>query len=382
MRETVLIDGTDGPLEVRKLVLHGSNEEIGRQLAAYARANLGVKKEPWTDPIATRAQRAYVRAHWPEHYDRMRGAAKAFDVPLDNDALEFSFLYYDVGVPGCSCVFYPGSSVAGNAPLLARNFDFPIPAQGGTTIERGAQPMATRAFMIETHPHRGYSSLYMCAFDLLGACMDGVNSEGLAVALLSDAETQSLGLAEPLNRNGVGLNEVQLPRFLLDTCATAAEARLALLQTQQFYSGLPNHYLIADRSGDAFVWELSSRGNRHHIVEANRAPLAVTNHLIHPHERPTTQAIEESEARLAILNAALAKPRCHETLASVRRRNLKVEARMAVGQGQYHNAAMPSRTLWCAVYDLKHCVVEIDFYLGDDANRPRRSAPRRFEFTF
>lgn len=382
MRETVLIDGSQGPLEVRKLVLQGSNEEIGRHLAAYARDHLAVKKEPWTDPIATRAQRAYLRAHWPQHYDRMRGVAKVFDMPLDDDALEFSFLYYDVGVPGCSCVFYPGSSVAGGSPLLARNFDFPIPTQGGMAIERGAQPMATRAFMIEAHPHRGYSSLYMCAFDLLGACMDGVNSEGLAVALLSDAETQSLGLAEPLNRNGVGLNEVQLPRFLLDTCATAAEARLALLQTQQFYSGLPNHYLIADRSGDAFVWEFSSRRNRHHVVEANGAPLAVTNHLIHPHERPTTQAIEESEARLGKLNAALAKPRCNDTMASVRRRNMKVEARTPVGQGQYQNSVMPSRTLWCAIYDLKRCAVDIDFYLGDDANGPRRLPVRRFEFTF
>jgi len=105
MRETVLIDGSEGPLEVRKLVLQGSNEEIGRHLAAYARDHLNVKKEPWTDPIATRAQRAYLRAHWPEHYDRMRGAAKAFDIPLDDDAHEFSFLYYDAAcrdVRACS----------------------------------------------------------------------------------------------------------------------------------------------------------------------------------------------------------------------------------------------------------------------------------------
>ena len=46
-------------------------------------------------------------------------------------------------------------------------------------------------------------------------------------------------------------------RMLLDTCATVAQAKEALLMTKQYYYAVPVHYLIADRHGEAFVWECS-----------------------------------------------------------------------------------------------------------------------------
>ena len=38
------------------------------------------------------------------------------------------------------------------------------------------------------HPDRGYASLAVYSYDLLSGVLDGINSEGLTVALLADDE--------------------------------------------------------------------------------------------------------------------------------------------------------------------------------------------------
>lgn len=47
----------------------------------------------------------------------------------------------------------------------------------------------------------------------------------------------------------IGLHELQLVRLLLDTCATAHEACVALLATKDLYTFAPLQYLVADRTG-------------------------------------------------------------------------------------------------------------------------------------
>lgn len=376
----ILVDGAHSALDVRKITLRGSHAEIGRWLGSYARSNLGVVKRPWTDPSATREQRAWLARYWPAHYARAQGAASAFEASFEDDTLDFSFLYYDVGVPGCSVVFYPPATTRVAAPLVARNFDYPyrgIPRPGEA---QPGQAHAARAFLIEARPTDGIASLYMCAFDLLGACMDGVNEHGLAVALLADNETVSRGLATPIGRNAVGLNEIQTPLFLLETCANAQEARAALRAAPHYHAGTPNHFLVADRSGDAFVWEMSSSGDEMHIIDANGAALCVTNHLLHTSGPADTPAIVESRARLDALRNALTDVSA-EDAESARQRNLLVEARTPAGEGQYAWAEGPARTLWCAVYDLTHAAVSIDFFSGDGAGGPSRTTTRRFSLT-
>jgi hypothetical protein len=65
------------------------------------------------------------------------------------------------------------------------------------------------------------------------------------------ADAESAG-ASAVAGPQVGLSSTQLPRFVLDTCATAAAAAEALLDAKQHDLGLPLHYLVADPSGDAF----------------------------------------------------------------------------------------------------------------------------------
>ena len=92
--------------------------------------------------------------------------------------------------------------------------------------------------------------------------LDGINSEGLTVALLGDDETVEKYSREPAGLDAAGLGELQMPRLLLDTCATAEEAKEALLMTKKSYSFNPVHYLVADRHGKGFVWEYSQHRNR------------------------------------------------------------------------------------------------------------------------
>jgi len=79
----------------------------------------------------------------------------------------------------------------------------------------------------------GYASLAVYAFDRLAGTLDGINSAGLVVSILADEEALAMlgPLLEPHfgARGAVGLHELQVMRWLLDTCDSADQARQALL---------------------------------------------------------------------------------------------------------------------------------------------------------
>lgn len=388
--KTILV-GNGSFMTVRHLILRGSQQEIGHRLAVLARDELSVRKVPWTDPLMTRAQRTFMERNWPAHFARMRGVAEAFGRDLADDSVDLSFLAYDTGIPGCSCVYYPGGVTADGHNILSRNFDYTTGSYTDLPVgfgifdhlaeEAGAaatRPYVGRPFLLETHPDDGYATLGMCAFDLLGSMTDGINSQGLAVALLNDSETINGPLLEPFGKNGVGLSESQIPRFLLETCANADEAVIALLTTKQYYNAGPCHYLIGDRSGRAFVWEFSSIRNRHHIIECGGKPLAVTNHLLHSTAAEKMDMLKNSLGRFARLKQEIAQTSGKFTKDSIRRINRCVQACDEIGKGQYVSVTHPARTLWYAYYDLDALSVEFDFFLGETDGKFTRSSTHSF----
>lgn len=387
--DRLLAGGVGDFMTVRHLRLQGTQCEIGVRLAEFARDELGVRKVPWTNPLMTRAQRSFMAKNWPAHFARMQGAAAAFQADLNDDRLDFSFLSYDSGIPGCSCVYYPGRRTADGHSLLSRNFDYSLGGHADLpwadsaftrAIEKTeagkpeSRPYVGRPFLLETHPDIGYPVLGMCAFDLLGMLTDGINSEGLAVALLNDGETINSPLYEPFGSNGVGLSEGFIPRFVLETCSNADEALLALLTVKQYYASGPCHYLIGDRHGRGFVWEYSSIRNRHHIIECGDKPLAVTNHLLYPHQIPNEEDRADSLRRLREVNARLEKSGEKFAREHIHEISRCVEATQQIGEGQYVSATHPGRTLWRALYDLDAQAVDIDFFLGEDERGIRRSS--------
>src|SRR5262249_2000064 len=112
-------------------------------------------------------------------------------------------------------------------------------------------------------------------YDLLSGVLDGINSEGLTVTLATDNDV--FKEMEPSRTAAVGLGELQTLRLLLDTCANVEEAKQTLMATKQYYRYVPVHYLIADRDGNAFVWEYSKSHNKEYIVESPGEPLVMTN---------------------------------------------------------------------------------------------------------
>ena len=150
--------------------------------------------------------------------------------------------------------------------LLGRNYDFPTVTLSeflGGQPWPDERPMVADPWIVEMHPTDGHASVCLVMGDVMGA-MDGINSAGLAVALLADDVHPPL---EASGRPQVGLSEIQVVRYLLDTCATVDEAKDALRIAKHYYQGLPCHFLIADRHGGSFVWEHSRHRNREIIVE-------------------------------------------------------------------------------------------------------------------
>src|SRR5262245_11146774 len=60
IRDQVVAGGPKDFMEVRHLVLRGSNEEIGRALATIARQQFEVKPQPSMERLRTRVQRKYI----------------------------------------------------------------------------------------------------------------------------------------------------------------------------------------------------------------------------------------------------------------------------------------------------------------------------------
>lgn len=337
-----IVAGREGDeLVVHHLALRGSNRAIGRHLGELARARYGVAPPQAGDPLVVRVQREWLRRNAPALFERMRGAAEALGVDLADDASDVSRLGAPPAAAGCSAVFLPPRRAAEGRPLVSRAFDF-----AGPLAARTAEPLpAGRPYVLELHPDEGTPSLALCAFDLLGGALDGVNAEGLVALVATDLESAAAAPLEPA-RAAVGLDELQLVRHVLETCATAREARAALLGAKHYYAALPSHLLVADRHGDAFVFELSPGRNRVHVVDARGDALVLTNHPLHryadPADLPRTPGPAGSYERWrALAGAVLAG---EATLDGAALSGAAARAFAA-------RADRPLRTVWHALYD-------------------------------
>ncbi len=383
----VIAGGPKDFLEARHLVLKGSNEQIGHALANLARERYRAEPLPSTDRLRTRVQRRYIRQHYPILFDRMRGVAAAFGGRLDDDARNFSALWYAPGLrPGCSVVYFPPATTATGAGIVSRNYDFSTGTLMGQRPPPGELPSTARPYLIEMHPERGYASLAVCCYDLLSGSLDGINSEGLTVALLADDELMQKFPMEPAGRDAVGLGVVQTLRLLLDTCADVDEAKQALLMTKQYYEIVPVHYLVADRHGKAFVWEYSHTRNRAHIIENPGKPLITTNFSLHRHLEgkgpPSARAAKEVCPRYCALAERIAARSDKVTAEFIKDCHRVADAVRPAAKG---GSRASVRTLWHALYFPERGAVQISFYLreegpadGSGAARVVRSAYQEF----
>jgi len=363
-KETVIAGGPDKFAEVRHVVIEGTNFEIGKKIGELAKRD-GAALAPSENRILNRAKREYMAKNYPIHYERMKGVAAAYGLDFQDDAYDFSqLLQKQFTPPGCSVVYYPAASTEIGHNILSRNYDFTTGDITGRRPQDARSAMMARPYLVEIHPDKGYSSLALCVFEYLGGVLDGINSEGLAVAILAEEESGSKVGREIGNE--VGAHELMGMRYLLDNCKNVDEAKEALLSLKHFYSFIPCHYIVGDRSGKSFIFEFSPARNVSHILEG-AGPQCVTNHLVFMHQK-----VEEFPA--AGLNWSMTRyKKLEESIRPAKKFTLEeitaLNQSVAIPPNVPANSqTAPGRTLWYAQYDLDKLTLSVKFYAGEKPN--------------
>jgi hypothetical protein len=238
---------------VRQLTIRGTNFELGQELGKLAIERYGKSAGDYkANALFAKTRKAYFQRNYPIHWDRTRGVAAAFRLDPGDDNYDLTGLSYNLDMPmqlpGCSAVYYPPSTTANGAGYLSRNYDFsidsiadvmqvPLPPELKGTMP----PVMSEPYIMAWYPEDGgYASLAIHAFDILSGTLDGINSAGLVVSMLADNEAiDALGPnleQHPASQQVIGLHELQVMRFLLDTCATTEEAKTALLAANTYQS--------------------------------------------------------------------------------------------------------------------------------------------------
>jgi hypothetical protein len=225
-------------------------------------------------------------------------------------------------------------------------------------LQTGMLHPTARPYLLELHPDQGYASIAMVAYDLLSGVLDGINSEGLTVPLAHDNDV--FEEMEPTREPAVGLGELQTLRLLLDTCANVEEAKQTLMATKQYYQWVPVHYLIADRHGNAFVWEYSRSHNKEYIVESRGEPLMMTNFTLHT-RLENVKAARAVCKRYAHLSEKPAAGNLDDT--TIRGIHQSSVAQMSQAADP---TRPPMRTFWHAFYYPEDRRVRVSYYLGEE----------------
>ncbi|MSR63168.1 MAG: hypothetical protein EXS08_12060 [Planctomycetes bacterium] len=363
-------------LRVAHVRIDGSSFEIGRALARLGSERHGARPPAAKDKGLVRAQREYFAAHAPTQLERMRGVADFFGHDLAADAFELDAVAYAAVHAGCTVVFYPPDTTTDGRGVLARNFDFTTGTLEGKSASADAPPASASPYVLELHPTDAYASLAVVSFDLLGV-LDGVNSQGLTVALLADDELTTLGKARPSRGVQAGFDVLQVGRFLLDTCKDVPQAEAALRGAKLYYASIPCHYLVADASGRSFVWENAIDLSGGHVIEGDGGPQVTTNYLQQLHPDPAALPADRDPLGLFGRQKTLLARFVEQETFSLD--EIRANARCVAACAPAGAGVPPNRTLWHALYFPAERRMEIDFYLGESsAGAPRRSAVASF----
>lgn len=363
-KESVVLSIPKHRLEVRHLLLSGSNFEIGEKLGELAQTRHSIQKREVTDPMIHECQREYLRRNYPIHLERMRGFAKAYGELLTDDIYDFSCFGNPLDVYGCSAVYYPPEVTENHHGIVCRNLDFFVDVSGEYPLS-SVQNAFKRPYFMELHPDNGFSSLVFMTYEIFGLALEGINSEGLAVIHLADGETENSGFYEPTNTLNVGMNEFLPIQLLLDTCANTEDAKRELCLNKHYYRNVPVHLLVVDRFGNSFVWEYSSIRNKSHIIEGKKEPQIITNFLLHKH--PVPEAVPEREQadpfrRYQTLQESINNEAKPYSLKQIRNTLQKVSV-----DDSFFNTPQEDkiRTIANMEYDIDERKIRTDFYITD-----------------
>lgn len=236
--------------------LSGDHYAIGYQMGqATSMRQVEAWRDRETELAFARACAQVVSQFHPRLMDEFRGYAAAQGRTLEEVLAHFSLNLPEGTLSGCTTLVcrLPDSHV-----LVARNYDFLY-----TQRQRYLRRLSPA----------GYPSTLGSLAGLIGSCYDGVNSQGLFVALhLIRAQTaESVPPGVPFHL---------IPRILLETCCTAREA---VSQLEEMSHLFPFNYVVAD-ADEMFAIEVYP--GRVRVRSPAGSSLVVTNYYALPDMRP------------------------------------------------------------------------------------------------
>ncbi len=354
--EKTLITKCREGIQLHHISTKGTHEEIGYELGRLAKDFHHIDKSTNIDASIIESQYDYLKKHYPEHYARMSGFAKAYGKTLNDYSYDFSFFGDALNGAACSAVYYPPTTTISKRGYVSRNLDFSIPKN--TTLDTPYFPFK-HTYVLEMYPESSYPSISLFCFEVFGLALEGINSQGLAVIHLADADTAIDHENLATKQTQKGFNEFLPIQYLLDTCSTANEAARALKKMEHYHVAIPVHLLIADKHGDSFVFEYSPDGFRKVFVQGSiTSPLKVTNFQLNRLSNPIMRRVIESRFvengfdRYRVLEKLLDQIQFPMTGKSIR------EANAAVYVSE-ENGEHFKRTLFHSIYDTSSLALKI-----------------------
>lgn len=367
--------------QVKHVCVKGSDFEIGQKLGSIAREVHGIQRTK-IGKERSKQQTEYFRKNYPIHYERMKGLASVYGEEINDTPFDFSSYGNPVAAPACSAVFYPAQVTANGHSIISRNEDLPLipfSAMVGLSVRDDEPCASSRYYVVEQYPDNGYPSLGMMSFELFGSLLDGINSEGLMVVHLAACDNatghfKTTGTFQP------GINEMLSVQLLLDNCKNTVEAKACLLLQHHYCIHIPIHLLVADRSGNSFIWEIDERGV-FHIVEGIGKAQLITNFELHKYTDLGAFPSMDYDAcpfvRYKNLDALV---RQHD--------NFDIDTMKAINARVFiTDYMMPKdfpvkvRTMYHQLYDANDASLDISFYLRDDVEN-KSGAVRSPYFNF
>jgi hypothetical protein len=176
---------------------------------------------------------------------------------------------------------------------------------------------------------------------------------------------------DPTFAPAVGLSEIEFCRFVLETCESVDDALDAVQLARHYYFLHPQHFLVADRDGRAFVYEFAAGHNTEHVTWADDLQI-VTNHMLFRYPTIADLPLGDGSA------GTYSRFRNLTTLFADTDRFSKDEIVARHASARFTDPGVPVRTLWHVLYDTERRTMDVTFHLRDGEDGDVRTPRMRF----
>ncbi len=374
--EIILPRGPGEHMEVRHIILKGTNEEIGRAMGDIAQKDYGAHKlAQYADPSYAKARLEYMRRNNPILLEWMKGIARSYGVSLSGTLSDTSYLPSFFTVPQCSALLVPAAYSANGHTFYSSSRDYYV-ATFSEVMEKkpmpGEKKIFSEAAIVELYPDKGHPSLFVAVGDLTCGA-DIVNSEGLSVSAFED-DTYGITRTPKDASRASGLTMQQVVMLIANTCATLDEAKQVLLINKVSMPPIPMHVQVADRTGRAFIYEISPDDFSSHFVDNNGKPQAITNHSVYDYPDLSKMPVNEKDPydtfnRYRRLVKFIDSHKDKFSIADGWKAMDLVMGAVAEASEANH-LKIPLRTFYQVVLDNEERAIQVRFYIKDKSVDP------------